>query len=389
MKSKLVILLIVFILLVFNPWVGIEASTDDEFTVNLELENRYLEESDYCLDYKELNYPQSSYGKNIKGVYINFWALSNQKKRERIIKTITQSDLNAIVVDLKDIKGHTPFMTSNVKQISYNLDRQEFKEIIQSWQKKGIYVIGRLSVFKDQALATEYNNLSLKYLLNQDGKSVNFNSKKWSNPYSENVWSYNINIAQKMAELGLDEIQFDYVRFPTLSNESKLLIKSNDKLSKSDAIVGFLKEAKKSLAEYDIGISADLFGLTTTIKGDLGIGQDIVRIAKHVDYISPMLYPSHYSKGMYGIINPAGSPYQVIARSLADAKEKLGPASNKIRPWLQDFSLYHSYTEKEIRAQIKAVQDKELSSWLLWNPRSIYTIEAFRNKEERSLGNES
>jgi hypothetical protein len=168
-----------------------------------------------------------------------------------------------------------------------------------------------------------------------------------------------------------------------------LLIKSNDKLSKSDAIVGFLKEAKKSLAEYDIGISADLFGLTTTIKGDLGIGQDIVRIAKHVDYISPMLYPSHYSKGMYGIINPAGSPYQVIARSLADAKEKLGPASNKIRPWLQDFSLYHSYTEKEIRAQIKAVQDKELSSWLLWNPRSIYTIEAFRNKEERSLGNES
>ena len=380
MKNKLVLLLLLFLFL--NNLFILPVKAELNSNVELDLKNRYVITTNYNLDYQELNHPVVNYAKNIKGVYINFWTLSHKKKREDIIEAINGSNLNAIVVDVKDIRGNTPFVSSSINSINYNLNKSKFKDLISKWQKKGIYVIGRLPVFKDYALANQFKEYSLKYLINTDDGSVIVNSKKWTNPYSQKVWNYNIAIAEKMAELGLDEIQFDYVRFPTLSTESKLTIKPNKNSSRSDAIVGFLKEAKKRLGKYNLIISADLFGLTTTVEGDLGIGQDITRIAKHVDYISPMIYPSHYSKGMYGIKNPAASPYQIIANSLEDAKNKLSSDANKIRPWLQDFSLYHSYTKKEIEAQIKAVEDKELSSWLLWNPRSIYTIEALISNDK-------
>ena len=239
-----------------------------------------------------------------------------------------------------------------------------------------------MAIFKDSNLANVEDDYALKYLLDDKSKTVTISSEKWTNPYLEKVWNYNLNIAEEMVELGLDEIQFDYIRFPTLSQKSRLIIKSDELSSKADAIIGFLKEAQKRLQDYNIVLSADLFGLTTTVKGDLGIGQDITRVAQYVDYISPMLYPSHYSQGIYGIENPARSPYQIIAKSLADAKEKLGPDANKIRPWLQDFSLSHSYNKEEIKAQIRAVEDQKLSSWLLWNPSSRYTIEALINNKE-------
>ena len=374
MKSKILILLAIFLTFLFT--IKAEAEFD------LELKGQEYNSATYNLDYQELKYPRLSYSKEVKGVYINFWTLSHKEKREKMIERIIESDLNAVVVDLKDAKGYAPFASSAVAKMPYNISKEEFEDLISQWQRNGIYVIGRMAIFKDSNLANVEDDYALKYLLDDKSKTTTISSEKWTSPYLEEVWNYNLNIAEEMVELGLDEIQFDYIRFPTLSQKSRLIIKSDELSSKADAIIGFLKEAQKRLQDYNIVLSADLFGLTTTVKGDLGIGQDITRVAQYVDYISPMLYPSHYSQGIYGIENPARSPYQIIAKSLADAKEKLGPDANKIRPWLQDFSLAHSYNKKEIKAQIRAVEDQKLSSWLLWNPSSRYTIEALINNKE-------
>mgnify|MGYP006276846827 FL=1 len=341
------------------------------------------------MDYPRLSSLQQEYAQNIKGIYINLWTLSHGEKRKKIIKEIKESSLNAIVIDLKDIKGRTPFIAKPLKSFPYNLTAQDLKDAISKWQKQGIYVIGRIAVFKDEALATYDKQSSLKYKKKQGDRLVQIRSKNWTNPYSKEVWCYNINIAKKMAELGFDELQFDYIRFPTLRENSTFTIQDQVNVSRAEAILGFLTKAKEELKQYNIILSVDLFGLTTTVNGDLGIGQEIKRIARQVDYISPMLYPSHYSEGSYGIDNPETSPYQIIVNSLADAKQKLGANSYKLRPWLQDFSLSHNYTKKEIRDQIKAVKDENLSSWLLWNPQSKYTIEAVMLDNKEGLKNGS
>lgn len=389
MKSKVLILALG--LLILSVFLGIEVSAKETISIEnkLTIKNKYFKQQEYNLKYPCLNSLQQEYSQNVKGVYVNLWTLSHPAKRKKIIKAITESELNAIVIDLKDIKGRTPFMLNPLKEFSYNVERKELKALISQWQKKGIYVIGRIAVFKDEALASQDSKKSLKYIMDTGQGWSLVDSNEWTNPFSKAVWNYNINIATKMAALGLDEIQFDYIRFPTLRKNSKLVIRNDDKLSRTDAITGFLQEAVKKLNKYNVIVSADLFGLTTTASDDLGIGQNIIKIAQQVDYISPMLYPSHYNEGIYGIENPAASPYQVIANSLADAKEKLGSNSIKIRPWLQDFSLYHVYTKKEIKDQIKAVQDNNLSGWLLWNPKSKYTIEALIPDKKRGSKDES
>ena len=376
MKRKFLILILGLLILNILLTVEIRAKATISIKNKLTIKNKYFKKEEYELKYDQLKSLQREYSQNVKGVYVNLWTLSHSDKRKKLIKVITESKLNAIVIDLKDIKGRTPFVISPLKKFHYNLDRNELKNLISKWQQKGIYVIGRIAVFKDEALALQNSQTALKYIMDTGQNWALVDSDKWTNPYSKLVWDYNIKIASEMAALGLDEIQFDYIRFPTLRKNSKLVIRSDEELSRAEAITGFLKEAVKKLKDYNVIVSADLFGLTTTAVDDLGIGQNIAEIAQHVDYISPMLYPSHYNKGIYGIENPAASPYQVIANSLTDAKEKLGSNSMKIRPWLQDFSLYHIYTKKEIKAQIKAVEDNNLSSWLLWNPKSQYTIEA-------------
>ncbi|MBM7557159.1 putative glycoside hydrolase [Halanaerobacter jeridensis] len=388
MNRKKIILLLGLLILNFLWGFKILAAENLGVKSHLTIEDMYLKSPSYSLDYKRLKSLQKEYSKNVKGIYINFWTLSHPKKRKRIIKAINESSLNSIVIDLKDINGYTPFASAPLKEFSYNLNSQELKTLISNWQKQGIYVIGRIAVFKDGALALQNSNYALKYIIDAGEKFSIIDSTKWTNPYSEEVWNYNINIAQEMAGLGLDEIQFDYIRFPTLSNNSKLVFRADPRLSRVEAIVSFLKKAKQDLDRYNIIISADLFGLTTTANDDLGIGQDIKKIAKEVDYISPMLYPSHYSEGIYGIKDPAANPYQIIYNSLTDAQEKLGANTKKIRPWLQDFSIYHIYSQKEIKAQIKAVEDKNISSWLLWNPKCIYTIEALM-PERKEINNES
>jgi len=322
----------------------------------------------YLLDTTQLVSPVIKRSRNVKGIYINSSTLSSSRKIEALLELIKTTVLNAVVIDIKNIEGKV--MYTKESGVGYN----RFQNIIKKFKQEGTYVIGRLTVFKDYKLAGQ-EQYSLKYSLTSNSQAI-IESSKWTDPTSKEVWDYNIKIAQKAINFGVDEIQFDYVRYPSLSAESKLVIKVPGGNSKSETIINFLKYARRKLKQDQILISADVFGLTTTIEGDLGIGQNIVRMVKHIDYLSPMIYPSHYNQGIYGIQKPSAQPYQIITKSLADAKEKLEVASYKLRPWLQDFSLKNIYAKKEIKAQIKAVQDKQLTGWLLWNPASNYTIEA-------------
>ncbi|AGB40163.1 hypothetical protein Halha_0146 [Halobacteroides halobius DSM 5150] len=328
----------------------------------------------YNLDIPELIPLYVKHSKRVKGIYINSRVAKSELKMDKLIKLINESNLNAVVIDIKSITGNTIFSKSNET-------KDKLKKLITKCHRNSIYVIGRLAVFKDIKLAQQ-SKYSLKYTLVTD-KEVTINSNQWSNPYSKEVWDHNLNIAQKAANLGVDEIQFDYIRFPVLAENSKFVIKSSLKESKADTIVNFLKYAQDKLTDESVLLSADVFGLTTTVDGDLGIGQDITRMVNYVDYISPMIYPSHYNKGMYGLEDPSSRPYQLISRSLEDAKEKLGKNSYKLRPWLQDFSLQYTYKAREIKAQIKAVEKQEINGWLLWNPASNYTVEALINRRRR------
>ncbi|WP_018249542.1 putative glycoside hydrolase [Orenia marismortui] len=389
MNSYKSVVLIILLICFFNSYdIYADDHIDNSFSVaeglsfdklDLDTDFLYRNKKIYKLDIQNLVSPHVSYSKNVKGIYINAWIATNEGKVNKLIEEIGESDLNAIVVDLKETTGRITFTKG--KNEKKNLFENGLKVLIDKAHKKGIYVIGRLAVFKDSNLAKSNKNYALKYVLAEDGQTI-INSDNWVDPFSEDIWKYNLDIAKKAAELGLDEIQFDYVRFPTLALNSKFIIRSKKNNSKVDAIVGFLKYAKKALKEYDVLTSADVFGLTTTVKGDLSIGQDITKLINYVDYLSPMIYPSHYNSGMYGVDNPDKNPYEIIFESLEDAKEKLGDDGHKLRPWLQDFSLRHRYTNKEVKEQIKAVKDNQLSGWLLWNPRSKYTISAVKSLEK-------
>ncbi|WP_408955469.1 putative glycoside hydrolase [Natroniella sp. ANB-PHB2] len=329
------------------------------------------------LEKVDLIAPHINQAQNIKGLYISGWAAGSPRRLERLMNEVEKSDLNAVVIDLKDAAGRITF-SKDFGAASREAMIRDLKGLIAEFQRRGVYVIGRQVLFKDAILAQQ-DEYALQYYVGEEKEIIH--SKKWSNPYSKEVWDYNLKIAQQAIDLGLDELKFDYIRFPTLAQESGLTIREEEEQSKSDIIVDFLEYANQELDKQEVLISADVFGLTTTIEGDLGIGQDITKMVDHLDYISPMIYPSHYSPNMYGLVNPDVAPYELIYRSLADAKEKLGEESYKLRPWLQDFSMHHGYGEKEVREQIEAVKDSQVSGWLLWNPRSVYTIDAVINDE--------
>ncbi len=328
-----------------------------------------------AFDFLQLDSTLHNYANQSKGIYINAWSAGNINRMEEVIELIKASELNSVVIDLKDATGRITFMGNDTlktpRPTIYDLEY-----LINRLKEEGIYVIGRIVVFQDHSLALKGPEYSLTYKLNDS--DIMINSSKWVNPYEYKVWDYTLNIAEKAIEYGIDEVKFDYIRFPTLAKNSRLSIKTDGRRTKSDVILGFLKYANYRFESYDVLISTDVYGLTTTVEGDLGIGQDITKMKDYVDFISPMIYPSHYTSGMYGIDNPDSEPYKLIKKSLEDAIEKLGDKSYKLRPWLQDFSLKSRYTEKEVRAQIRAVEELGIEGWTFWNPSSNYTIEAFK-----------
>lgn len=251
---------------------------------------------------------------------------------------------------------------------------------------RGIYTIARVVVFKSPKYALAHPDRAIihrasgKPFSNRDGSI-------WASPFDRDLWDYNVGVAREAVAHGFDEIQFDYVRFPA-SAENRLdasLDYRNENLeSKTAAIQGFLKFAYGELAPMGAYVSADVFGWTATAVTDVGIGQQWEAITSVVDYICPMIYPSHYGPGIFGFDVPDAHPYGTVYASVMDGIERNKNAYTPavIRPWIQDFTApwvkgYIRYGYDEILAQVRALEDAGIDEYIFWNAGNRYTTSAF------------
>jgi hypothetical protein len=250
---------------------------------------------------------------------------------------------------------------------------------METLKQHNIYPIARVVVFKDSTLPK----------INKDTTFMNGNQiwrngrgESFVNPYMKEVWEYNVTVAKEAAKAGFKEIQFDYVRFPEgFEKRADKLTYYRPDLTRIDAVTGFVEYAKKELEPLGVKVSVDIFGYAASVPAAEGIGQDFEKISQHVDVISPMVYPSHYSTGWFGKQVPDAHPYNTIHGAMADTIKKIEPlGENKpiIRSWIQDFTAtwvkgHVKYGKQEVEAQIKALEDSGLNEYLIWNARNNYT----------------
>ena len=353
----------------------------------------------------------------IKGIYITAWVAGSPSRMSRIVDLIKRTELNAVVIDIKDYSGHVSYRTG-ISEIAASGAEGELRilqpnVLIKRLHDAGIYVIARQTVFQDPILAASHPELALRnastHSTSSGQASETWTDNKglaWMDPAAKPVWDYNIAIAKDAIARGFDEVNFDYIRFASDGDLSKIAYPFWDQKSpRTTVIKNFFRYLRENLSGAKI--SADLFGLTTIDTwDDLGIGQVIEAAYEYFDYVSPMVYPSHYAKGFIGYQNPADYPYEVVKYSMDKALARVSVTKKivmgttvvgtttveqtedvpkftaKLRPWLQDFDLGATYDAAKVRAQIKAAEDVladentggiYYAGWLLWDPANTYT----------------
>ncbi len=374
----------------------------------------------------EAQRPLENPPKIIKAVYATSYSAGNETKLDYLFDLIETTELNAIVIDIKDFSGIVGYDSDLPLVNAYGAEEPRIKyinKLVKRFHDKGIYVIGRIAVFEDQKLALAKPDLALKS--KSTGKLWRTKSKLfWMDTASKEVWDYNVAIAKDVLSRGFDEVNFDYIRFASDGNLDDIVYPVWDgQISKRKIVRSFHEYIRNALPTAKI--SADFFGMVTTNKDDLGIGQYLEDALPYYDAIAPMVYPSHYSPNFIGLKNPAANPYEVVRYSLDEALRRLDayktsrdlalaqtttagdqinksvplPARAKLRPWLQDFKIGANYGPAEIKAQIKATVDAAagcrrktggvdnecgegtsdellgpvIDGWMLWNARNVYT----------------
>jgi len=331
----------------------------------------------------EKNDPQPDAPK-VKGIYVTAHSAGGERM-ETLLKLLDDTSLNSMVIDLKDDVGYITYPTDNAALLKLGTSKKyirDIKALMDRLKEHNVYPIGRIVVFKDTALANKHPELSFRQ---KDGKVwKNGKGDSFVNPYMKEVWDYNIEAAKEAAKLGFKEIQFDYVRFPEgFENKADSLVFQHNQESRVDTIAEFIKYAKAQLEPLGVRVSVDIFGYAASVPAAEGIGQDFVKISKHVDVICPMVYPSHYSTGWFDVKDPDKDPYATIKGAMIDTHKKLDPIGSYkpvIRPWIQDFTAswlgkghYVKYGKEQVDAQIKALHDTGIEEFLLWNAGNKYT----------------
>lgn len=327
-----------------------------------------------------------------KAVYLTGWSAGTKSKRESTITNLKENGFNAVVVDIKDEAGRLSYSSKVQTAIDIKASQgmiANIENVIKEFHDNDIYVIGRIVTFKDPLYAK--NNTANAYHYADGSVWKDYSGNNWPNPYNKDSWEYPIALAKEAATLGFDEIQFDYVRFPSSEGKIKQISFGfdSDTKTKADTINSFLERVMSELKEYNVVVSVDVFGITTKKKGDFeNIGQDFAKIAQIVDVICPMVYPSHYAYNEYKIARPDTNPYGIIYGALKDAKTRiseLGEVENIaiIRPYLQDFTAswlgkgnYITYGTKQVKDQIQACFDLRIDEFTLWDPSNKYCYDA-------------
>lgn len=319
----------------------------------------------------------------VKGLYLTVYGIASKKLREAALETIKANNMNALVIDVKGDRGFIPFKVDLPLADEIGAQKiilvKDIKATLTSLKEQGLYLIARIVVFKDDPLAAAKPELAVR--TKGGGVFRDREKLRWVDPFRKEVWDYNIAIAKIVAELGFDEVQFDYVRFP--DNRGVGFSQPANQDSRTEAITGFLEAAHKALAPYNVMVAADIFGYVLWNFDDTGIGQKIQPVLDAVDIVSPMLYPSGYHLGIPNYRNPVQHPYEIVNLSLKRAQERTGASPLRFRPWLQAFRDYAfrggDFKEERMRTQIKASDDFGASGWMFWNPRNIYPKGKFSN----------
>ncbi|MDO5416679.1 MAG: putative glycoside hydrolase [Lachnospiraceae bacterium] len=341
----------------------------------------------------------------VKGIYVSAYVAGTEAMMDEIIRQIDETELNAVVIDVKDDNGRITFDMDSptVKEINAAKDYIPDMEALAARLKEhDIYMIARIPAFRDPYLAEAKPEWCCK---RKDGSIFRDRNKlAWVNPYKKEVWDYLIEVAKKAGELGFDEIQFDYIRFCTEKGMGNVVFDEADTLGRDrqDIILEFVEYAYEELAKEGLFVSADVFGAVIGGGTDAElVGQDYGEMAGVLDYICPMIYPSHYGDGNFGIAHPDTEPYQTIYAALGGSKRDLegylasaSLASREakaavVRPWLQDFTasyLKHhiKYGPEQVRAQIQAVYDAGYEEWILWSAAVKYHYDGLLPAEAES-----
>ena len=320
--------------------------------------------------------------KTVRAVYMSAWTASSKVDRDKLLDFISNSTINAVVLDIKDATGRVSFLTNDpiVKQTGSPENKiSDIDQFIQELHQKNIYVIGRISVFQDPYLTAKYPEWAIQSNTTKkpwkDHKGLSF-----LDPTNKKVWDYINALAQESYKRGFDEINFDYIRFPSDGN-MKDIVYPESSGTRADMIESFFVYIHSKMSMAGIPTSADLFGLTTEAVDDMGIGQVLEKALPNFDFISPMIYPSHYGKGYAGFTNPADHPYQVIIQAMKEGVRRariIGFGPEKFRPWIQDFDMGAKYDKIKILDQIKALQEHGITSFMVWDPANHYTRDAYQ-----------
>ena len=317
----------------------------------------------------------------VKALYLTYWGANNNSLTlKNMLKIMDNTEINAVVMDVKNEYGSTSFLTSFKQANSYGAQKtrtnRNIQKFIKMMKERNIYVIARIVVFKDEIQASHNPEYALKK--EKTGKIWrNADMMAWVDPFDKRGHNYTIRIAQEAAKVGFDEINFDYIRFP--AKKGLCFSQKNTQPNRIKAIGEFIDEAQDKLRKYGVFVSVNTYGNICWSKDDNGIGQTVTELAKHADYLAPMLYPSGFSSGSFYFKRPADHPYAVIYRSISNIKTRID--TKRVRPWLQYFRDYthkRPYRKFEIQEQIRATKDINTSGWMMWSPSSKYHQNYFK-----------
>ncbi len=339
--------------------------------------------------------------KDLKAIYMSQCVVGTPSFRESLMRFIDESELNAVMIDVKDFSGTISFETSDPRFDEASLKdcgARDMKEFLSVLREKNIYTIARITVFQDPFYTKRFPEQAVQSISRPGEPWKDHKGLSFVDVSSKPFWEYIVALSKEAYALGFDEINYDYIRYPSDGPMKDARYQNNNK---PVALETFFEYLAKEMEPTGAVLSADLFGMTTTNTDDLNIGQQLERALPYFDYIYPMVYPSHYPDGFLGLTDPNNDPYKIIYHSMSEAvrrtiattttiasfayeplvststsspqlykKPSYNP--NKIRPWLQDFDYGKDYTQKDIEAQIQATYDAGLSGWLFWDAGNRY-----------------
>lgn len=317
---------------------------------------------------------------HVKGIYLTAWSAGGKKKMEKTIALLNRTELNSLVIDLRDA-GHMYIKTGIPEAVASKAETIAIlkpEALMDTLEKAKVYPIARIACFRDNFVPLTYPNRAVNK--KAGGVWKDHGGYTWLDPYNVRNWEYIGKLIDIALDLGFPEIQLDYVRFPSEGKAADQVFPAKkywtDPANKpGDVITKFANAMAKRVRSRGAVISADIFGIISSSKSDQGIGQELEQIAEPFDLVCPMVYPSHFAKGEYGIKNPDASPYAIIVKSLRDYAKRI--PNKPLRPWLQDFSLGVTYGAEQVKAQIKAAKEVGYNEYLIWNARNVYSEGAF------------